>query len=53
MDSDKRPVRYLECGCCGYFHKESFTGDCRNDDARYGLDDLDGVDIDLIIALEN
>jgi hypothetical protein len=26
---------FLECGCCGQFHEESFTGDCRDDAHRY------------------
>jgi len=34
-------VRYLECGCCGWFHKEGYKGDCCNDDERYTLNDLD------------
>lgn len=34
-------VRYLECGCCGWYHKEGYEGDCRNDDERYTLKELD------------
>lgn len=32
---------YFECGCCGEYHRKGETADCRNDDARFTLDDLD------------
>lgn len=25
----------VECGCCGEFHPDNFTGDCRNDCYRF------------------
>lgn len=34
-------IRYLECGCCGCYHKEGYGGDCRDDNERYNLDDLE------------
>ncbi len=38
--------RYLECGCCGEYHEESFSGDCRNDTERWTyqeiIEDIDG-----------
>lgn len=34
-------IRFLECGCCGWYHKEGYEGDCRDDDERYTLNDLD------------
>ena len=27
---------YVECGCCGPFHRPEFAGDCRDDSNRYG-----------------
>lgn len=32
---------YYECGICGAMHSASFTGDCREDSARFDVDDLD------------
>ena len=34
-------IKYVECGCCGYFHKEGYCGDCRNDDEQYTYDDIE------------
>ena len=39
-----KPGRYLECGCCGGFHHESYYGDCRNDEQRFSSFDLEGAD---------
>ena len=33
-------MKLVECGCCGFFHKETYQGDCRNDDERYTLEDI-------------
>lgn len=48
-------MKYLECGCCGHYHRENYYGDCRNDDERFTLDDLEdmGVAEDDIIDLES
>ncbi len=47
-------MKYLECGCCEHYHRESFTGDCRDDTERFTLDDL--IDLNIpdrdIIDLE-
>lgn len=32
---------YVECGCCGHFHRLDYQGDCRNDDERFTFADLD------------
>jgi hypothetical protein len=24
-----------ECGCCGYYHRSGFNGDCRDDEERF------------------
>lgn len=33
----KPAIKYVECGCCGEFHKEGYAGDCRNDAERFTL----------------
>jgi len=48
-------VRFLECGCCGCYHKEGYEGDCRNDNERYSLEDLEffaATDTFEIVLLE-
>ena len=38
---------YYECGICSQYHAASWTGDCRQDDARFNVEDLDRVhDVD-------
>ncbi len=32
---------FVECGCCGAFHNIAYSGDCRNDDERFNIEDLD------------
>jgi hypothetical protein len=32
---------YYECGCCEMFHAAEWNGDCRQDNARLTLDELD------------
>ena len=34
-------IRLLECGCCGFYHKEGYEGDCRNDNERYTLEEIE------------
>lgn len=36
-------MAYEECGCCGHLHRPGYTGDCRNDEARFTFDQLDAV----------
>ena len=31
---------YIECGCCGQYHKIDYFGDCRNDIERFSLEDI-------------
>jgi hypothetical protein len=26
---------FVECGCCGSYHRADFTGDCREDSERF------------------
>jgi hypothetical protein len=30
-----RTTWYVECGCCGHFHRPDFAGDCRDDSERF------------------
>jgi len=30
-----------ECGCCGFYHRKGYEGDCRNDDERYNLEEIE------------
>lgn len=32
---DKEKLKLVECGCCGFYHREDYCGDCRNDAERY------------------
>ncbi|MCK4448479.1 MAG: hypothetical protein KAW56_15535 [Candidatus Marinimicrobia bacterium] len=50
-------IRYLECGCCGFYHKEDYEGDCRNDAECWTLqeiiEDIEGGTPDIeIVPLE-
>lgn len=38
---DNRPAFY-ECGICSHWHSADWNGDCREDDARFFSDQLDG-----------
>lgn len=33
--------RFYECGCCGAMHSADWFGDCRQDNARFDIEDLD------------
>jgi len=33
-------MRYIECGCCGQYHRADYWGDCRNDEERFNLEDI-------------
>lgn len=33
--------KYYECGICGSFHSAKWNGDCREDGARFAMDELD------------
>lgn len=45
-----RMTRYLECGCCGCYHKEGYEDDCRDDDERYTLNDFDFFTDDIEVV---
>lgn len=36
---------YIECGCCGAFHRTDFHGDCREDSERYLEVPEDGIEV--------
>lgn len=31
----ERVNTFVECGCCGAYHRTDFNGDCREDSERY------------------
>lgn len=31
----KRVRTFIECGCCGSFHRTDFAGDCRENSERF------------------
>lgn len=39
--STESPPRYYECGCCNCYHPADWHGDCRDDAARFAMDELD------------
>lgn len=47
---------YVECGCCGSYHKPGFTGDCRDDANRFTPEQMEaehGPDVwDRVLDLE-
>jgi hypothetical protein len=36
----KRTNQFVECGCCGAYHRLDFLGDCRENTERYYFDTL-------------
>jgi len=45
MIPEKYENEYEECGCCGYFHRIGYTGDCRDDEQRFMLDEFEDEEI--------
>jgi hypothetical protein len=41
---------YIECGCCGQYHRIDYYGDCRNDAERFTFEDI--PETDNILTLE-
>jgi hypothetical protein len=35
IPSGPRSNIFLECGCCGAYHRADFAGDCREDSERF------------------
>jgi len=35
IPSGERVNTFIECGCCGCFHRTDFAGDCREDSERF------------------
>ena len=33
-------MTYIECGCCDHYHRESYSGDCRQDSERFTYDEI-------------
>ncbi len=40
LSTEGKP-KFIECGCCRCMHPLNFSGDCRDDDNRFTLDQLD------------
>jgi hypothetical protein len=36
---------FIECGCCGCYHRTDFVGDCREDRERYADIPADGIEV--------
>lgn len=35
-----RLPQFVECGCCGMWHRDEWDGDCRNDKERLSLEQI-------------
>ena len=35
IPTGRRSRVYVECGCCGEYHRADFGGDCREDSERF------------------
>ena len=46
-----KPIEFFECDICGQYHLAGYTGDCRNDSARYSLDELEPIEDSPIIEI--
>jgi hypothetical protein len=46
-------MKFVECGSCGEFHRADYWGDCRNDEERYSLEDLEEMEYPDIEWLED
>lgn len=45
IPSGKRVNTFIECGCCGAYHRTDFEGDCREDSERFGEIPEGGVEV--------
>ena len=54
MNKADKEQEYVECGCCGGYHRCNYFGDCRNDTERFSFEDLIRADVpdDQIIDIE-
>lgn len=37
----KQKPKFYHCGCCDHYHPDDFWGDCRDDERRFTLDQLE------------
>ena len=35
------PLKFYECGSCGFFHPATFYGDCRDDNNRFTIEEAE------------
>lgn len=45
IPTGRRVNTFVECGCCGAYHRTDFTGDCREDAERYAEIPPEGVEV--------
>jgi hypothetical protein len=43
MKKVKLMQTFIECGCCGSYHLDTYHGDCRDDYNRFYLNDFDAM----------
>ena len=37
----KKDDHFVECGCCGNYHRDNFFGDCRDNEERFNLSEIE------------
>lgn len=40
-----RSMVFVECGCCGSYHRDDFGGDCRENSERFADPPIDATQI--------
>lgn len=47
--------KWIECGCCGAYHRYDYYGDCRNDEERFDSipDEDEGRVLWLVTQMED
>lgn len=45
IPTGKRTNNFVECGCCGAYHRADFYGDCREDSERFDEIPTNGVEV--------
>lgn len=36
-------ILYVECGCCGHYHRVEFGGDCRDNAHRFTAEQIESM----------
>lgn len=45
----KHTLHFIECGCCGHYHKPDFWGDCRDDANRFSMTQIEAMPEDVLV----